>query len=66
MKISPELKKLFADKILDFSNIGAGALLFGQFLSGDKFSWPATVAGLTLIIAGLMISYFLYQGGDNK
>ncbi len=56
-----QLKKLWAEKTFDLTNIGAGALLFGQFLSDKRFSWTATVLGLILIIVGYLTSYYLIK-----
>jgi len=36
--MSNEQRKLFAEKLLDLANIVAGALVFGQFVSGQVFS----------------------------
>jgi len=38
IKISPELRKLYAEKVLELANIGAGATLFSQFLTDKGFS----------------------------
>lgn len=66
IKISPNLRKFYADKTFDLTNIGAGALLFGQFFSEKVISLAATAIGLILIIIGYIASYFLYQGGEKK
>jgi hypothetical protein len=65
-KISLDLRKFYAEKTFDLTNIGAGALLFGQFLSGGQFSWIAGAVGIALIVSGYVVSYRLYQGGENK
>ena len=60
-KFNPELRKLYAEKFLDLTNIGVGATLFGQFLSKEKLSGNVTVAGLAILIVGYIISYFIYS-----
>lgn len=68
IEFSPELRKHYADKILDLANIGVGALVFGQFLSEQPYSWYATFAGLGLIFLGYFVSYLVYpseEGSDN-
>lgn len=60
IKIVPGLRKLYAEKVLDLTNIGAGAALFGQFFQEKAFSWTVTLTGFILIITGYFISYFLY------
>ena len=66
IKFGPKLRKLYAEKTFDLTNIGAGALLFGQFLSEEGFSWLATGVGLVLVVIGYVTAYSLYQGGEKK
>lgn len=63
--IKPELKKLYAEKTFDLTNIGAGATLFGQFLADKDFSWRIVILGILLIGIGYSVSYWLYLGGDQ-
>ena len=37
---------LLADKLSDVANLAAGAMVFGQFLSGRPFSLPLALFGL--------------------
>jgi hypothetical protein len=60
-KLSPQVKKMWADKTLDLTNIGAGATIFGQFIGNQGFSWLATLVGLIVIVSGYIVSYFLYE-----
>jgi len=53
------VKKLWAEKTFELMNIGAGALLFGQFFSNHKFNIPIAIVGLLFIIAGYLFSYLL-------
>lgn len=66
VKINQELRKLYADKTFDLTNLGASALLVGQFFSKDPVSWEGIVVALVLVIAGYMISYVLYRGGEKQ
>lgn len=59
-RVVPGLRKLYAEKVLDLTNIGAGAALFGQFFQEKIFSWTITLVGFAVIITGYFISYFLY------
>lgn len=61
IKISPELRKLYAEKVLELANIGAGATLFGQFFSEGKFSWRTIIFGCVILIVGYVISYLLMR-----
>ena len=60
IKISPELRKLYAEKVLELANIGAGATLFSQFLTDKGFSWLLTAVGFVILIVGYIVSYLLY------
>ncbi|OGK10709.1 hypothetical protein A2767_04490 [Candidatus Roizmanbacteria bacterium RIFCSPHIGHO2_01_FULL_35_10] len=60
IKISPGLRKLYAEKVLELANIGAGATLFSQFLTEKGFSWLSTFVGFGIIIVGYVVSYLLY------
>jgi hypothetical protein len=63
VKISPGLRRAYADKILDLTNIGAGATLFGQFFSERGFSVPVALSGLAILVLGYTVAYFLYERG---
>ncbi len=54
--MSREERKLLAEKLLDLANIVAGAMVFGQFVSGQEFS-------ISVFGVGLLITIFLYLGG---
>ena len=61
MILNPKIRQVWADKTLELTNIGAGALLFGQFFSEKGFSFAATLLGLLLIILGYVISFVLLR-----
>lgn len=61
MILNPKTREVWADKTFEFTNIGAGALLFGQFLSEKGFSVIATIFGLLLVILGYVISFVLLR-----
>jgi hypothetical protein len=65
IRFRPGLRKLYAEKTFELTNIGAGALLFSQFLSDRAFSWLATGVGLVLVGVGYLASYIFYQGGEK-
>lgn len=54
--MSREQRKLFAEGVIELANIVAGALVFGQFVSGGGFN--VRVFGL-----GLLLTVSLYLGG---
>jgi hypothetical protein len=65
IRIRSALRKLYAEKTFELTNIGAGALLFRQFLSDRAFSWLATGVSLVLVGVGYLASYIFYQGGEK-
>ena len=52
--MSNEQRRLFAEKLIDLANIAAGALVFGQFVSGQPFSILTFILGIILA----MVMYF--------
>ena len=61
MILNSKTRETWADKTFEFTNIGAGALLFGQFLSEQGFSAIATIFGLLLVVLGYLISFVLLR-----
>jgi len=61
MILNPKIRQVWAEKTFEFTNIGAGALLFGQFLSEKGFFLIATIFGLLLVVLGYTISFFLLR-----
>lgn len=55
MILNPKTRQVWAEKTFELTNIGAGALLFGQFFSDKGFSLLPTLLGLLLIILGYVI-----------
>lgn len=58
-KLNNTTRKIWAEKTFELTNIGAGALLFGQLLSDKGFSWLFTILGIILVIIGYIGSYLL-------
>lgn len=61
MILNPKTRFVWAEKTMELTNIGAGALLFGQFLSEKGFSVEFTLAGFLLVILGYIISFALLR-----
>lgn len=55
------MRKIWAEKTFELTNIGAGAALFGQIISGNTFSLHIFVLGLILVFTGYVMSYILYR-----
>lgn len=61
MILNPKIRQVWAEKIFELTNIGVGALLFGQFFSDKGFSVLATLLGILLIVLGYIISFVLLR-----
>lgn len=59
--VNQETRKLWAEKTFELTNIGAGALIFGQAFSSEKFSAINALLGVLLIIGGYLASYILLK-----
>jgi hypothetical protein len=55
--VNKETKKLWAEKTMELTNIGAGVLLFGQFVSNTGPKVTAMIAGAIFIALGYLASY---------
>lgn len=61
MILNPKIRHVWSEKTFELTNIGAGALLFGQFFSDKGFSILATLLGILLIVLGYIISFVLLR-----
>jgi hypothetical protein len=52
-----EQRKMFAEKILDLANIESGAIVFGQFVSGEDFSFLTLLLGMILAVILYYVAY---------
>ena len=59
LRFSQEQRRLIADKVPDVANIAAGALVFGQFIGGRRFSVPLAISGVAAWLALVGWSVFL-------
>ncbi|PIU84519.1 MAG: hypothetical protein COS67_12815 [Deltaproteobacteria bacterium CG06_land_8_20_14_3_00_44_19] len=60
-RLNQKHREIFSNKILDVANIAAGALIFGQFISGKRFSWYLTGFSLGILFICYFLSYFLLK-----
>jgi hypothetical protein len=52
--------EIFADKILELANLVGGALIFGQFINQDIFSFSEFLLGFATVIAAyIYVWYYL-------
>jgi hypothetical protein len=54
---------MFAEKVLDLANIEAGALVFGQFVSGEHISFLTLLLGMIL---AAILYYVAYRASRVK
>ena len=65
--MAQEARKIFAEKVaeklMDAANIAFGALVVGQFLGQQGFSWSPGVAGVGIWIILYGLSYLVIKYG---
>lgn len=61
MHLTSKTRTLLAEKLLDLTNIGVGALIFGQFVSDKALSFPLIIAGIIILILGYTVSIVFAQ-----
>ena len=59
MKLNEKQREVFGNKVLDIGALAVGALIFGQFLSGEEFQWGLTIMGILIFFFSFLVSYFL-------
>jgi len=59
-------RKFISDKLGTLGNIAAGALIFGQFLSGEAFRFPLFLFGVVFWITCYLAGYLILKGGDQE
>lgn len=65
--MNKDIRKVWAEKTFELTNIGAGVLLFGQLIANTGPKVPVLFAGLGLIVTGYCVSYtFLRTRGRKK
>jgi hypothetical protein len=65
VRMTPQLRKFWAGKTFDMAVVGAGAMLFGQFLTDRPFSPWLAIGGLGMIVLGYLAGFWAYQGGEK-
>ena len=56
---NPRQRTLVADKLFDAGNVALGAMLFGQFVSQQPFSFALALVGVVLWVTFFAISVAL-------
>lgn len=64
LRLSREQRALLAETVRDIANIAAGAMVFGQFLATQSFSWWTALAGGAVWVA--LVSWAIRLAGEVK
>lgn len=64
LRLKRRQREVILDKLPDLANLVAGALLFGQFLSGQPFSLSVAFAGMALW--ALFSGWTLWLAGGRR
>jgi hypothetical protein len=61
-RLTDSQRQAFGDKFLDLANYAAAAMVFGQFVGDQRFSWRVMAAGVVIwfLFAG---AAFVFHGG---
>ena len=65
LNLTRQQRATLVDKLPDAGNLAIGALFFGQFLGGDRFSPPMALLGVGFWVLLIAWSVFL-AGGDES
>ncbi len=58
-RINSKFRERFSEKLMDLGNLTAGALVFGQFLSGKEFSLSLFTIGIGVMVVCYFISFII-------
>jgi hypothetical protein len=62
LKLDHEQRKVLVQALPAAANLGLGAMMFGQFLRDQPFSWGMAVAGIGIWIIGVTFAIWLAGG----
>jgi hypothetical protein len=66
IKLKREQRSLLAAKVADVANVAAGALIFGQALSGTAFSVKLAIVGIGAWLAMTAAAVIVVGGGEPQ
>jgi hypothetical protein len=64
LRLKRRQRDVILDKLPDLANLIAGALIFGRFLSGGRFSLTVALAGFVLWAVSIAWTLWLARGGQ--
>jgi hypothetical protein len=65
LKFSEKLRTMLAEMLFEFANIGAGALVFGQALSGGAYSPALAIVGMAFWIVVVVLAAGFVERGNK-
>jgi hypothetical protein len=66
IRLKREQRSLLAEKVADVANVAAGALIFGQALSGTAFSVKLAIVGIGAWLAMTAAAVIVVGGGEPQ
>jgi len=66
IRLKREQRSLLAEKVADVANVTAGALIFGQALSGTAFSVKLAIVGIGAWLAMTAATVIVVGGGEPQ
>jgi hypothetical protein len=64
--LTEEQAKVLGEKVLDFANIGSGALIFGSALSEGRIKWSYLISGMLLWVFSFVFYLILTNQRGKK
>ncbi len=64
-RLTPHLREVLADKLLDAGNIAAGAMLFGQFVADRPFSPGLATLGTAIWLFLVVCAIVIWEESDQ-
>lgn len=61
IRLKPEEKPMYAEKVMDFGNIAAGALIFGQSVSGKFIFNEVVILGFIVWLGCIGCAKFILR-----
>lgn len=64
VRLEKEQRTLFAETLTDIANIAAGAMVFGQFLGSQTFSFRMAIFGIGVWVA--LVAFAIVLAGETQ
>ena len=59
VRFSAKYRARLSEKLMELGNIAGGALVFGQFLSKERFSFATLIGGVIVVVIFYFVSYII-------